>query len=98
MEFVEEVLPQDRGVQDVRVDPENDVLVLGEAPRDRRESDRLDEARTEQGRVQPVQIFRRIFQDLPLKGRPLPLILTSRKSSFQAPRPIDATLKPSARA
>src|SRR3989449_11668520 len=66
MEFVEEVLPQDRGVEDVRVDTEDDVLVLGEAPRDRRESDRLDEARAEQGGVQPVQVFRRILEDLHL--------------------------------
>src|SRR5256885_8393768 len=68
--LVEQMLSQDRGIQDVRVDAEDQVLVLREPPGGRREADRFDEAGTEEGGVQPVQVLGGVFEHLdPERGR-----------------------------
>src|SRR5207249_8101280 len=47
-ELIEQMLAEDRGVQDVRVDAEDEVLVFGEAPGGRGEADRFDEPRAQE--------------------------------------------------
>src|SRR5207245_1891868 len=87
VKLVEEVFPQDRRVQDVRVDPEDDVLVLGEAARDGRESDRFNEARAQQRGIQPVEVFRGVLQHVQSIFRRRAEDLQERELFLRTPRP-----------
>src|SRR6267378_7362229 len=62
-ELVEQVFSEDRGIQDVRVDPEDRVLFRSEATRRGGKPDGFDVARTQERGVQPVEVLRRVLED-----------------------------------